>query len=209
MAITEGSTCYCGDEIPATQYQVANSSCDTPCNGYGTDMCGGSDTWTVYLTGLSADVDTEDSGSSSSSSTTATPTTKAEQPTSQVQATITQAGQTIIVTQAAQTSAIPKSSSGGPNKVGIAVGVVVGVIAVAAVVGSTVFFLKQRKKRAIEEEHARIAAGKEFSSTSSRPETKSSADQRLDQTNIFTHRRQSIGSIADERDFSRRILQVF
>src|SRR5271163_3786264 len=52
MAITQGSTCYCGDSEPSSSYAVSNSSCNSPCNGYDLDICGGIGFWTVYLTGL-------------------------------------------------------------------------------------------------------------------------------------------------------------
>ena len=92
---------------------------------------------------------------------------------------------------------------------GIAVGVVVGVLAIAAIVGGLILFMKQRRRKAVEEEYRQNAATAEFlRQKSGKSETGSTTDNRLDQTATFTHRRQSIGSIADENDFSRRILQV-
>lgn len=87
---------------------------------------------------------------------------------------------------------------------GIAVGVVVGVIALAAIVGGVLFYMRHKRNRDIEEEHRRNATASVLGSQKS---DKSSTDQRLDPS-IYSHSRQSIGSIADERDFSRRILQV-
>ena len=88
-------------------------------------------------------------------------------------------------------------------------GVVVGVLAIAAIIGGVIFFMKQRRRRAVEEEYKRNAANAEFlRQKSSKSEASSTTDNRLDQAATFTHRRQSIGSIADENDFSRRILQV-
>ncbi|RMZ74869.1 hypothetical protein DV737_g5655, partial [Chaetothyriales sp. CBS 132003] len=36
MAITAGSTCYCGDELPSDSNKASSDNCDTPCQGYDT-----------------------------------------------------------------------------------------------------------------------------------------------------------------------------
>lgn len=195
MAIVAGSTCYCGSSIPSLSYkQVDNSTCNTPCQGFNQKMCGGLNDWTVYLTGLGY-APTESNVTSSSSSAPS--------------ATATHAAETVVVTQSAKpaTSSAGSGSSGGsgPNKVGIAVGVVVGVVAIAAIAGVAIFFYKQKKRREIEEEHKAQAAVNGF--VSSRGSDQKS-DARLDPSMASSFRRESIGSIADERDFSRRILQV-
>lgn len=192
MATTQGSFCYCGDGLPPEQYEVANSSCSTPCNGYGQDMCGGLGFWTVYLTGLTGQL-----VSTQLPSSTASPTQSdgASSGSSQPPV-VTKPGQTVVVTA----SSSPSSSSGGGSKVGIAVGVVVGIVALAGISGGAILYFKQKRRREIEEEHRRNAAA-----TSYRPEPKN--DSRLD-ANIVNARRTSIGSIADEGDYSRRILQV-
>lgn len=206
MATSQGSNCYCGDHIPAQSNVVPNSTCSSPCNGYDQEDCGGDGTYTVYLSGMVADVETD-----SSSSSSAKPSTTSKSGSSsagQSPSVITQAGQTIVVT-ASSTATSQSSGGGGSSKVGIAVGVVVGVLAIAAIVGGVIFFMKQRRRKAVEEEYKRNAANAEFiRQKSSKSETSSTTDNRLDQAATFTHRRQSIGSIADENDFSRRILQV-
>ena len=194
MAITQGSTCYCGNELPALSYEVASSSCNSPCYGFGQDMCGGANTWTVYLTGLSENVETASNVTSSpTSSATDTPQTQ----TSQQPSVITKGGQTIVVTASAAAS----SGGGGSSKVAIAVGVVIGVVGLAGIAGGLIWFFRLRRMREIEEEHRRAIASKEGSKPAS-------FDQRLEPSFTFSNRRPSIGSIADERDFSRRILQV-
>jgi cell wall integrity and stress response component len=204
MATSQGSNCYCGDHIPAQSAIVPNSTCNSPCNGYDQEDCGGDTTFTVYLSGLKTDVETD--GSSSSSSNPSTTAKGGSSSAGQSPSVITKAGQTIFVTP---TDAADGHSSGGSSKVGIAVGVVVGVLAIAAIVGCLIFFMKQRRRKAVEEEYKRNAANAEFlRQKSSKSETSSTTDNRLDQAATFTHRRQSIGSIADENDFSRRILQV-
>ncbi|KIY03194.1 uncharacterized protein Z520_01661 [Fonsecaea multimorphosa CBS 102226] len=202
MAITGGSTCYCGNELPALDAEVALSNCNSPCNGYSQQTCGGIGYWQVYLTGLTADVETAPNSTSSSSSSS--PTQSGEGSSTTQPAVVTKPGETIVVTASA--SAAPdKSSSGGSSKVGIAVGVVVGVVGLAGIIGGVLLYLRHKRNREIEEEHRRNAAVSSF--VGSGKSDKSSTDQRLDPS-IYSHRRQSIGSIADERDFSRRILQV-
>ena len=203
MATSQGSNCYCGDHIPAESASVDNSTCDSPCNGYNLENCGGDSSFTVYLSGLSNNVDTD--GSSSSANPTST-SKGGSSSSGSSPSVITKAGQTIVVTA---TNSAGSQSGGGTSKVGIAVGVVVGVLAIAAIVGGFIFFMKQRRRRAVEEEYKRNAANAEFlRQKSSKSEASSTTDNRLDQAATFTHRRQSIGSIADENDFSRRILQV-
>jgi cell wall integrity and stress response component len=210
MAITGGSTCYCGDELPALDNEVDDDKCDSACNGYSLQTCGGLGYWQVYLTGLTADVETA-ANSSSSSAAAPTSTHGSQASTSTAPSVVTKAGQTVIVTASASASAdatkAASSSSGGPSKVGIAVGVVVGVIALASIVGGTLLFMRRKRNREIEEEHRRNAAVSSFIGSQKTKSDASSTDQRLDPS-IYAHRRQSIGSIADERDFSRRILQV-
>lgn len=79
-----------------------------------------------------------------------------------------------------------------------------GVVLLAAIIGGLFFFMRWRKQRAAEEEYRRNMVANTFVVAG---KSEASADSRLDPS-ITTHRRQSDGSIADERDFSRRILQV-
>lgn len=201
-ATYKGSDCYCGDLLPPTDSVAANSSCNTPCNGYDKAMCGGDGFWSVALTGTENSVGNSPAGSGSSPSSSQLPTvTQTSAPS-----VITKAGQTIVVT--ASSSATNGAQGGkGPNKAGIAAGVVVGLVAIAGIVGGVYFFLRQRKRRAVEEEFRRNAAVNSFVAGNVKSEVSSTNDQRLDPSVVFA-RRQSIGSIADERDFSRRILQV-
>ena len=39
MAVSDGLNCYCGDMIPAEEWKVDNSTCDTPCAGDDTVKC--------------------------------------------------------------------------------------------------------------------------------------------------------------------------
>lgn len=197
MATYKGSDCYCGDLLPPTDTVASNSSCNSPCQGYDTAVCGGDGFWSVALTGIESDVGNAPTGSGSSQTSQIPTVTQTAAPS-----VITKAGQTIVVTAS---SSAKTSSGGGSSKAGIAAGVVVGIVAIAAIVGGVYFFLRQRRRRAVEEEFRQNAA---VNSGKPKSEVSSTNDQRLDPNITAFHRRQSIGSIADERDFSRRILQV-
>jgi cell wall integrity and stress response component len=89
---------------------------------------------------------------------------------------------------------------------------VVGLVAIAAVVGGIFLFMKNRRKRAIEEEYRRNAAVSSFMAGGKHPPNSSGGgssftDMRLDPA-VMAQRRMSDGSIADNQDYSRRILKV-
>lgn len=133
-----------------------------------------------------------------SSSSTSSSTSKTAAPVSES----TQA-QTILVTA----SSTPKSNeSKGPNKAGIAAGVVVGVVVLAAVVAGVILFLRHKRRRDLEEEHRRRDAVNSFVGGKLHTSNSSMTDSRLDPE--FMNRRASNGSIADNEDYSRRILKV-
>ena len=101
------------------------------------------------------------------------------------------------------------NGSRGPNTAGIAAGIVVGVIAIAGIVGTVFFVLRRRRNREIEEEHRRNAAVNAFMHGPKPPSSSggvSISDSRLDP--VMAQRRMSSGSIADNQDYSRRILRV-
>jgi len=71
--------------------------------------------------------------------------------------------------------------------------------------------MRNRKRRAIEEEHRRNAAVNNFIGAGKPPTSSGGAssftDTRLDPA-VMAQRRMSDGSIADNQDYSRRILKV-
>ena len=213
-ATTRGSNCFCGDLLPPQNGKTDNDSCNTPCNGYGFATCGGQRSWSVFLTGLENSVGSDDSASttptaSSTSTSVATSASMATHSTSQ--SVVTEAGQTIIVTapgQATPTKSSQPANGGGPSKAAVAAGVVVGVIIIAALIGCALILARRQRRKAVEEEYKRNAAANRFVAAD-KPEARGSPtpDQRLDPS-IMQHRRLSDGSIADNVDFSRRILQV-
>lgn len=111
---------------------------------------------------------------------------------------------TVIVTAAehsnAQTSGTTETKAKSSNTAGIAAGAVVGVVAICAIAGGLFFFLRNRKRRAIEEEFHR-------NSVNTLATNSNMSDARLEPS-VMMQRRQSDGSIADNRDYSRRILKV-
>lgn len=105
-------------------------------------------------------------------------------------------------------SSDPDSGKSTTNVAGIAGGVVVGVVAVAALLGGGFFWMRRKRNAEIEEEHRRNAAVNAFISGGKPPSSSgglSMSDSRLDPV---MNRRMSDGSIADNQDYSRRILRV-
>ncbi len=151
---------------------------------------------------------------SKSAAVTITPSSPEPTPTQKGPPSVVTTASTIVVTAPGQTSAqettiittthAPESS--GPNKAGIAAGVVVGIVALTAIAGGVFFFLRNRKKRAIEEEYRRNVAGG-YGPKPPASSAGSASDSRLEPS-VMMQRRQSDGSIADNQDYSRRILKV-
>lgn len=123
------------------------------------------------------------------------------------------AAPTSAASQAAASSTPSKAPAADqpskPNTAGIAAGVVVGIVGLGAIIGGVWFFLRRRRQKQAEEDYRRnaanvdqfVAGGKMHTSAAS-----SVNDSRIDPS--FGDRRQSNGSIADNEDYSRRILKV-
>ncbi|OCL10326.1 hypothetical protein AOQ84DRAFT_375017 [Glonium stellatum] len=201
MGLVNGSNCWCGDLLPPKAAQVDNSSCNTPCNGYNLADCGGNNFWSIYLTGLNHNSIANYDPSSASSAGAAK--------TSAPAAVVTVGGSTVVMTVPGQsgTSKPSSSPSSGPNKAGIAAGVVVGVVGLAGIIAGVMLYLRQKRRREVEEEYRRQAAVSSFVGAGKLHTSNSSMnDSRLDPEVML--RRQSDGSIADNEDYSRRILKV-
>ncbi|KAI4733352.1 WSC-domain-containing protein [Aureobasidium sp. EXF-12298] len=123
-------------------------------------------------------------------------------------------GKTVIITQtpsAAQATStsetVEKSKKGGSNTAGIAAGVVVGIVVIAALIGAAFFFWRRKQRREAETGHQQL---NDYSNASQKPmafRPASGPDSRID-PHAMASRRQSDGSIADNEDYSRRILKV-
>lgn len=238
MGLTGGSNCYCGSSLPAKSDLVDDSYCDTPCDGYDTENCGGDDYWSIYKTGLDDSVSyysgsASSSGGSSTShaSSTAAPSTTAAastsvtsagSPTTNTPVVITSEapGKTVVITLSATSAASATSSADSDDKkehksksntAGIAAGVVVGVVVIAAIAGGVYFYMRNRRRKQIEEEYSKRSQAQGPGIPASRGMSVRSnhagPDARLD-PEAMVNRRLSDGSIADEQDYSRRILKV-
>ncbi|MCJ1224111.1 hypothetical protein MMC12_000754 [Toensbergia leucococca] len=218
MGTTMGSNCWCGDELPPADSQVSDSECNTPCYGYNKANCGGANTWSVSLTGTNngvGNVQNSDSGSTSTASSSSnTPQTTSissiSTKVSVVASVVTTTG-TVVVTAPSQPTASPSptknTNPGGPSKAGIAAGVVVGVVAIFAIAGGAFLLLRRRKRRALENEFQRNVSRNNFVDGGKPTSSSSTSDSRLEPS-VMMQRRQSDGSIADNQDYSRRILKV-
>ncbi|KAM0277274.1 hypothetical protein ACHAQH_005933 [Verticillium albo-atrum] len=203
-----GATCYCGSKYPPEDSEVDQKNCNFRCQGYQQDTCGGIKGGTFYdifNSGIDvAVVNSEPEETTTSAKSTPTTTEDLSTPSS------TGAGQTA---GASATNAPSEDDndggSGGPSIGGIIAGVVVGVVAIAAIAGGIFWWMRKKRNSEIEEEHRRNAAVNSFIAGAKPPGSSggiSMTDSRMDPG--FAHRRMSDGSIADNQDYSRKILRV-
>ncbi|KAF3047495.1 hypothetical protein E8E12_009019 [Didymella heteroderae] len=194
LGLANGVDCWCGDKIPAKDWQVDNSTCGTTCGGTDKELCGGANHLWVMLTGNTRnqvpfyEIPADSSSSAKKSSTAAPSSTAAASAT------------------ASPSKTASSDSDSKPNTAGIAAGVVVGVVGLAAIIGGVWFFLRRRRQRQAEEDYRRNAAGVNDFINGGKTSASSMNDSRIDPS--FMDRRQSNGSIADNEDYSRRILKV-
>ncbi|KAI8631463.1 hypothetical protein F5Y19DRAFT_396910 [Xylariaceae sp. FL1651] len=188
--------CYCGTLLPNQKYLLNDSKCNEPCPGFDKQACGGLNAFTVYNTGVQVNVGEapEDPSSSTSSAPSSTSTTSSSATSDVIE----------TVTAPAESQAPSKNTT---DTTGIAVGVVVGVVGFAALVAGIFFYMRRKRNAKLEEEHRRNAAVNAFISGGKPPSSSgmSIADSRMDPV---MNRRLSDGSIADNQDYSRRILRV-
>ena len=134
------------------------------------------------------------------------------EPSTSTPTTSTSAGQVVVVTRPVAAPAPPptesshdkKGGGGGSNTAGIVAGVVVGGVGLIAIIGAVFFVLRYKKRKAIEDEYRRNAMLNNYPKTAL---SSTGSDSRFDGV-FMAERRQSNGSIDDDQDFSRRILQV-
>ncbi|KAA8649823.1 uncharacterized protein ATNIH1004_002500 [Aspergillus tanneri] len=204
FALHAGTHCLCGNKLPADSAKTSDSNCDKECAGWPATKCGGKNAYSIYLTGVKSKVDKDSSSSSSSSTQSGTATTAPSDKSSQ-------AGQTVIKTSTSNAEAATEMNKedkkdSGPNTAAIAAGVVVGVVGFCALVGA-IFFLRRFRNRKATEEQYRHSVGVDNYAAGKPMSQSSMSDSRFD-GDFMAQRRQSNGSIDDDQDFSRRILQV-
>jgi len=191
FGLTSGSQCWCGNKIPADQ--VTGDHCSISCPGYPSDICGGTGYIGVWLTGLGK---LEGSAASVilSASSIATPTSA---PSNTVYVTT---GQTTIIQAPSQTG--NSSKSGGGVSGGAAAGIVIAVLLIVGGAAGAFFFIRRRRRDAYQKQYE----GSNFSSSPGSLNRPFGTDQRLEPGMV--QKRESVGSLADEQDYSRKILRV-
>ncbi|PSK54027.1 Cell wall integrity and stress response component 1 [Elsinoe australis] len=212
LGVTNGDTCLCGSQTPNNGDKVDDSSCNKPCQGFPDHMCGGTGFYSVYLTGTQDNVGAVGGGSTSSNGNKA-PTSSTNTAPSVI--TSIAPGRTVVVTQSANANTTPEPSQSAPadtskpNTTAIVAGVVVGVVVACALAGAAFFFIRHKRRRQAEEEYKQHQVADFMSgSKGTIPARKTSGpDSRFD-AEAMANRRLSDGSIADNEDYSRRILKV-
>jgi cell wall integrity and stress response component len=109
--------------------------------------------------------------------------------------------ETTIIQTPTLESAKPSSSGGGVSG-GAAAGIAIGVLALIAI-GVAAFFFISRRRRA---EYQKQYEGSGFGSSPGSLNRPFGTDQRLEPQML--QKRESVGSLADEHDYSRKILRV-
>lgn len=244
--------CYCGNLLPNPSTQLDASACNSPCDGWTQEDCGGDNAYTVWLTGTSS-APVGYVGSSDSSSSSPVPTKSTSNPIPHPQSTpsshqhshnsmsnsqhttqsvVTTTQKVVKTAETGGASPSPDSqnvsaSSGSSNGtvIGIAVGVVAGVLAFAGFVAIILFYLRRRRRmknaenghRRADSLNAFVASGAHtpgsavpsFGSLAGKVPPANVDDTRLDPRIMQETRRISGASfLADNEDYSRRILKV-
>lgn len=206
VAGLQGNQCFCGFAYPPQKDVVEDKKCNYPCPSYPLEACGGlsdsgtSGYWSIFNLGLNVNVKNFDSSSSTTSSSSQSTNANDQDPTQPTVVT-----QTHVTTQGSNSD----QNKSGPNTAGIAAGAVAAVVAAAAIIGGLIFYIRRKRNAQLEEEHRRNAAVSAFINGSKPPGSSGSmsmTDARLDP--VMANRRMSDGSIADNEDYSRRILRV-
>ncbi|KFH48280.1 Cell wall integrity and stress response component-like protein [Hapsidospora chrysogenum ATCC 11550] len=205
LSALQGQLCLCGLAMPPADTLVKDKNCNYACPGYGEEACGGIGNpkhYSVWNLGVNIDPPTyEEEEEEEESATTTAPAATNTAPKDEPEET--ESG------NPDSGEADGEDDKEKTNVAGIVAGSVVGVVAVAAAAGGLWFFMRRRRNTEIEEEHRRNAAVNAFISGSKPPGSSGSismTDSRLDP--VMAHRRLSDGSIADNEDYSRKILRV-
>lgn len=113
---------------------------------------------------------------------------------------VTASQTTIIQTPSAESQNTP--SSGGGVSGGMAAGIAIGVLALVALGGVGFFFVRRRRRAEYQKQYEPSG----FSSSPGSLNRPFGTDQRLEPQML--QKRESVGSLADENDYSRKILRV-
>jgi len=207
---------------------VDSSFCSTTCVGYPIDICGGTGYYSVWLTGTGSVVAGSGSSASSAAGGNTLVTSKKTTSTQMTVAAVTsvvylvtsvvQQGVTVVQTVSAATTAsrassaavsssasLKTTSSGGGISGGAIAGIVIGVLAAIAI-GVAAIFLYHRKKNDTDEFAGEYKRHIEPAGAGMVRAPEPSPDTRLDTSMAI--RRNSSESLADNQDYSRKILRV-
>ncbi|KAL2811137.1 WSC domain-containing protein [Aspergillus granulosus] len=197
--------CFCGNKLPAkSTKEDSDDMCNKSCAAWPSVMCGGSNAYSVYLTGLEPNVPYYSSGTSSSSTTSSSSNSTATQTSGSSASTNSEvAVETFSSAPTAESSNKDKKDD-GPNTAAIAAGVVIGVVGLAALIGAAFFLYRFKTRHPADNRLREMRNVEQFGKHTT---SDSMSDSRFD-GDFMAQRRQSNGSIDDDRDFSRRILQV-
>ncbi|OAQ66068.1 carbohydrate-binding WSC [Pochonia chlamydosporia 170] len=233
-AITQSNNCWCSNYTPAKSAQVSTSKCSLNCPGYPDEKCGGQGLF-AYLN-LNAALPSGTKGPDASSTTEPTETTSKPASTiATVTADGTVRTVTIVPTEtgagghaSGDNQSVSVQDSG--LKTGAIVGIVVGIVGgVLVLAGLIMFFYFRRKKQRQENDYRDDPSIRGSSSGmmgSGRPEmsrapgspgstgNRSSTlqiDPRMDpfQQSLYARSgsRESVNTLRDDHDYSRRIQQ--
>jgi cell wall integrity and stress response component len=212
----QGSKCFCGTVMPPPSDKASDTKCAYKCPAYGKEACGnigGTGYYSIFNLGDDIDppiyVEEEEDDDKDDDKDSGSSTTMGSGPSSTAEPSLPAKTEDNSNEEPTGDEKKDEEDKGGPNVAGIVGGSVVGVVAVAAGAGGLWFFMRRRRNSEIEEEHRRNAAVNAFISGSKPPGSSGSismTDSRLDP--VMAHRRMSDGSIADNEDYSRKILRV-
>ena len=110
--------------------------------------------------------------------------------------------ETTIIQVPTETSTSNNGGGGGGVSGGAAAGIAIGVLALVAIGAGAFFFVRRRRR----EDYQKQYEGSHFGSSPGSLSRPFGTDQRLEPGMV--QKRESVGSLADEQDYSRKILRV-
>lgn len=118
VAITNGHDCWCGSQVPASTEPI--SDCNTPCPGFGSEMCGGNGVYGYVILGnpSTSSASSSSSSSTSSSTSTVTPTHSSLSDATSTTSSSSNSGSSSSSTVASSSSSSSRSSSSSDSSQG-------------------------------------------------------------------------------------------
>lgn len=222
----QGQKCFCGDSLPSKT--ASSSKCKETCPGFPDDSCGGDDAWSVFtIAGKSVSSSSPSSTSSKSSSTSSSSSSSTSSSSSSSKGSSTQSSSTGASSTSSAASATASGDDDDDDKDkkasgiggGAIAGIVIGIVAALGIIGAALVFWRKRRNAHNDYNPSSSPDGfrdpfgvheSKLSSASTAVNSSSPpmpVDQRLNPA-MLGERRISDGSLADEQDYSRKILRV-